>query len=1620
MQFKIWLIAGTLLTIQLLAAQDDGGAELRSGILDTEARRRSVEREASPQLFAINLFDADVSLLLSGYWKGTFTGAWGIKNSKFGWGIASVESPLLFEQEADLTLSLWIKERWFIETSFQEDYNINTYRAGYKGRDGDFVRYAGIGNTGLSFPLFPYLDLGGDSASSLGFYGAFGSGPLTLHTLIRYDTAEREERIFVGGRERSYTELSVAMQLHGVSFVLPAENLSALPVIYLEDNEGTLSGGGTRWRIARPSEAAVSSRDGIVELTAPPAGMAAVSYPGGYNLGSYGDGAVGGSNGASGFLGEAQTFFDGIALKNYPQPGNRGGSATAPQIILIDGISSLVIFEKGTFSPFERQSRYSAPVSTATSATLIKSSTKDVVQGWDVHKLDDSPLLTLPLYVNEETKAKTYRRDTYEITRNGEDSSRSPRSRWPLGEDEQGRPWLLSIYLPGNSTREHDVELRWTSWSDQTGYRLGSDVLPGSVQVLRGGITDSNWVFDEASGTIRLSLPAQFNEVIRISYLRKSLDRRNGSIAAGLGAVYEGEGRLSARGALGIRWNLSSDSFSQAGVMSPGLAGFGGKISWNGAQIKADMSLGAGYEQPDTTGLYRAAGMEGHETIYDLPDNSFISHPEELQTAVPPLAPLTLDKRGSLAYRNYRETNFAGITVLKPIESDVPVETALSGPYPARDGTFNTRILAAEFNLDGTGIVWTGFQSPLADGNSIAQAEEILIPFRFYDLYTMANLRLFVQFGTLTAKDSMAWENPSLIVERELTSTIPVPPSSQAAIATIKLSGDERRKLGSATGIRFIIVSDGAAAGRFLAAPPVFRGAAFAPLTAASTGILDNPDLLPVSAVETSDPATPSLSEKYSALMNRLHGTGERQRILNVSWTGPIDSGLAVGAGGRIGKLPLSTYKKLSFFIKIPDPALTGAQTFDLYAARGKSSFNKSSELALEAHIPAQSLCPGGSEGWVKVEIDWSTETYGIYVEGARINGAYFDYRPGVLQKRGAQVQDEGEGEDDAYLMFFLSPGSNGILTGSNQFLIDEILLEEGNPSFYFNSGLRLNWSRPGTLVKSNNIPILADGNFETALESSTRGSPSDNSTAVFAGVVTRSRAGISLLGIKLSGDLAFQTSSGDTGHVAWWTAGHGISRTLGPLVLRERFFLDPEGAVWNHDAGIGLSGTYHALFNASGSHLNGITSRTWQSGLGRRATEKLPFSAAITTRWRWTERAAATEDDDVFAAGYGRAWWASAEALLPDSGTNAETRSMDSNLDLRFNGKNAGAALTIRANQDASLPARKTTSGGRLQLDVPWQASFLRGSAKFERAYERGSTRIHQNAAGDLEEFRAAFNESGALVGALPLYTLFDPRLAEKLSSVLDHSGETGVSGGRFSDRYSYSMRLPVRKDLFALIIPYDFDAHIDRSVIRQLDTMQDILGFGGNVRFSAQNLFGAFGRLKQFEFYQNDEFRHGLGTAVAIPRNDEVSWRVYAEQSAAFYGFRGSQFKIHDILTVLSTGWLVNVTLELQTPAEKSFVSTLYQWFMRRFENSTYSPALASLAAAACDRLRKEKIDISLDSNPSNFRWTVSARHESIVRITGRLDLSAFIMLLCAQDSYFDELSFIATVGTSLKISF
>ena len=1647
------LICGLFLFFALIVFSAAEEA-LPAPALNVEELRTRFANEAKAEIASFSLGAAEVSLSVSGFWKGSLQSSLGFAITPIGTNAVSPDSPVLFMQEADLTLDLWIIDKWFVEASVLDNldnWTFNTYRAGYSGFPGEIVQYAGIGNIGLDFPVFPYLDLGGDSPSSFGFYGHFSGGPFNFHALFRWDQAAREERTFIGGRERSFTYLSPRNYERARSFVLPDTYIDSPPQVYVEDEKGGLRDEyNRRWRLLGPSEYSAGGVSGLVEISqSRQEGMVAVSYskatdrqPWNLSLGSYGNPQA--ALPGSGFLGEVQNYFGAdYALINYPQCGEISSVPDTPGSRTINGMPVLILSEPGTFSPFERVSRYAAPSSAVAEAAIVRLPGLQRLNGFELVSFEPSSInADIPLYAETEIT-----RRYFVLVREGGTDTRSPQARWPLAVEYPG------IYLPGSSPAGDEICIRWTNYGSIGSYSIGTDVVPGSVQVWRSGIIDPNIAYNASSGNVILANPAGFNELIRITYLKRSSETKSGSIAAGMGAQYHKDNSpFSSELALGLRWNLNpGDTWTEEGVSNPGTAGLSAKTAWDFDKFKAQITAGVNFEQPDSTGLYHAAGMEGNEITIRLPsENSFISHPPESASASLLFSGLDNSNRADLIYRTYRDSAALGNTLMDIKWGGSGIINNENRPYPVRDSVLTNKanVLAAEFSLNYDNT-WTGFEISLGDDAQIlARAKEIEIPYRFYgfNIDPPSDFKVVVQIGSLAGKDFHFIENPALIYENLLydanwvSSPPPVPMpdnpanfSSEARIARFILRDEDRLKLGNAQYMRIIAVRTGTEniSGRILFAPPIVRGSTFRPVIIRGNNVYDAS--LPgmgaeVLTNEIPDSGANSLASKYKDIIKRLHPDGKKQNVLSVKWE-DMGTGDAAGADGRTGSLPLSNYRVLSFFIRGPAQNNGGAfsdglgetaGTMRIIIAQGPSSLNKPNEQYIEAEIPLSAFEPGN---WSKVSIRYQGEDQGIRVNEKIVSEAFFKYR-----KQPIILTSDLPAGTATWTAVYINPvplkiaaqSMDGGQLRAGTFCLDEIILEEPAPLYRFNSGLMAEYRLPGTLVAIKKTPVLADLNLSTALESEVHGDPFTQERGTGGGVISRSNAGISVFGVRINGNLAINASPDYFN----WAAGHEVSRAIGPFQASESFSAAPADNTLNHRFSIGFFKIFRSRFNAGVSREQGRQERKWNLVMGveppapKNQNRKQTFipSLAIDTSAAWTSK-----NDPAGEDNYGRLWAQSWRPMLPDLGKGEGARETKSLIVISEKTKPIGATLTLEGNTGFIKNIETTRSGNIVRLELPVDIQTLLVHIKMERGFKIQERFCGNDILDDGRKFGEGIRASLPLWGVFPFYSIFSPDLNKAMDKGLNEPSVTYIAERtQFNDFFGISGQFPSFYDMRAFIIPSHAAVNFERVLEQKMDTRLDILFLRGNLGFSAINMFGAFGYKPLFKFYQSDEYSSIFETSIAIPADEELSYRVQWSLGAAFRGFTGAELGVSNTVTIASSGYVENLSINWSIPRQKSLLGILYNLAAKGAASQSSLAGLSALMNNPHEQLYKESLDMTIDHSGDYLTWNIALSHESIVRIVGRFNFSLFAKLNFTQSELTKTMSFIGTVGTTLNIMF
>ncbi|MDX9802300.1 MAG: hypothetical protein RBT69_13300, partial [Spirochaetia bacterium] len=709
----------------------------------------SIKDEAPEAIFQTQLNDADVDLYMLGSWDSSFTGSIGydLTEGEFIPAPFPQMTPgLVFTQVPDLTISLWLMDRYFFEATIKEDSTQNTFLLGYEGKEDEFVQSVLVGNTKIDIEDYSFLTISSIPNNSIGASAAFQTENTWHELMVRYDPAEIAVKEFIGRNEVNRQTFQPTDYQRGRLFILPDTGFDSIEV-YIENDDGAFTGDDKRrYKRAENTEAVISIDDGTVLFTPPLESRALVYYT--KNGLSIGDGSLG--KGALCKLdgdGTPDPSLGSVPFNwtiDYP-----AGYPMTDRQVTINGKEMLLIYNRGEYSPFESLSYYQSEVPLPEERSKInfgisnKSSDSDVIDEKLKFKTEQGSNL-INIYVNP----------------NG---VRDMQNRYPLSGKFLNPVYGLSKKtVPGSFVKE----LRLETLTPVSSFSLEPDIVPGSVTVKRNGYVESMYDIDYASGILTFKNYIHPNDRITITYRTSYIDTEGGDLLFATGNRFFMGDYVTAELAFGIKWNVLQNQYSRYPEQYKGSLLATGGVDYTRENFNLALDTGVSITSPDTTGILRLFDMQqsgitmrlGSSYIFpsSVPESgSWTSGWNEI-TASPATLP-DRDNRGKLIFKDYYSYSL-GSASLNNYTWDIPGSQIYSyetgnppGPYTAKasnDG-IQGEILVMDMEVEiGE---WAGAQVPLrkySENQDLSGAESISFKIKCEDM--TAGGKLYMQIGTVS------------------------------------------------------------------------------------------------------------------------------------------------------------------------------------------------------------------------------------------------------------------------------------------------------------------------------------------------------------------------------------------------------------------------------------------------------------------------------------------------------------------------------------------------------------------------------------------------------------------------------------------------------------------------------------------------------------------------------------------------------------------------------------------------------------------------------------------------------------------------------------------------------
>lgn len=1435
--------------------------------------------EAPEYLLEYRIGDAEVGFSLKGSWTAALGVAAGflygpVVGPGFLDTLPDVSPGFSFTQSPDITASVTILDKLFLDVSASGTAAVSSLLMGYMGDGSEALRHVLIGTRGVTAAPTAFLEIPQQGAASFGASALVAAGAATHEALLRWDSHDAGRKVFLGRNELVEERIRPGDFIPGRFFFLPDGSVDDLAV-YLEDPDGSYAGSdGLAYREAGYADVELDSGEGLVTLKDAFRGRILVRYAKGGA--SVGDASLGRSALPDASRGWRDLGADPVDFSW--DAGEYLGRTMQDRRIRLGGVGDcLMLWEPGDCSPFQICGSYASSTQIPAAAGCFLSEFEARTAG-----------AALPQGIAFQSASDGWRMDAYAAP----GSRRLFPNAWPM-PDADG-----TIYGGAGAKRVQapDYLILSRILTPVDGFVLDSDLVPGSVTVLRNGFTETRFEVDYGSGQMVFLTEILGTDLLEVRYRRSALASAGGDLLYAWSAAIPVSDLLSLTFYAGGRWNLSSATHTEKTNTRTGMAiagahadGEAGGFSWS-----ADAAVAV--TNPDTTGVLRLFGMEGRSYGLSMEESAGYPAAPPVDSGIPELALLTQANRGILYYKDYRIYDIFGASTPMSIgwtgAAEVPyADGGRMGPYAvlgSSEGDEAGSSLVMEYSLD-SGRDWVGFQVPLADGTDLSGAEAITVSYRgevdgacrlyiqagaidedmdgsgliveessrtskgfpFVDLANDVTLLVGAGSrgtgnGVLDSKDANG--NGILDIERPAgIVTFPGPTLTPAddpkwTSMSYSLSGSERALLSACRAVRILVVRAGS--GRIMGEIRIdairFDGAGFAALTdpAGTAGSVAVKETLGGDDLETAFPAVASL----------FHPGGGIQEVLEISWQGVSDGWKAVSdfPGGTDGV----SYDALVFYFRMVSCTLDpGAAIQVSLLDSGGLGFHWEEDLSLLA----------ADTDWHEVRISRADPA------------AHLDAGAGSLTRFTMRVSGSG----------------SGVL------LLDEIHLENPRISVGAAAAAKAAYKLDGEVFAVDGLALLS--NFQVEGEARFTGAgfaPLYGAPASAMDLLARAEAEADLPWSHAGFHLQLRQTESDTD----LAGGHAIllNRLPVPVSLSDSFSLSWLGDFSRQNALEGsLGGIARLSAAAAASSQSGVLTQRWNGILGLAPLSRLAVTATL-------QASQSSSGWSSPADWYGARWIRGFELLAPWTPGTGTLRREAAVLELRSATAPVGFGANASLKADCSGytdSAREQTSTLDLKIVVPLILPIADwGDVSVNLSYARVLSLTSTAPAGPpfLSEAQRAFAVVAGqpyLAAGIPFLEIFD----DPSSGILPLW--SGFGRGSYEPEAGLSFRKGFGSRILDLFLPAQFDLAVGRRLEMEEDLSHSAISMGCTLSAKAINLFGALGSSPLTPSYRTDEYGWSLSARWDGAAVGALSWRkAIAAVHLRLLGFREESFNLEN----------------------------------------------------------------------------------------------------------------------------
>ncbi|MCR5045726.1 MAG: DNA polymerase IV, partial [Treponema sp.] len=1442
-----------------------------------------------------HISDKQVEFIAQGYWdaklKETLTATFG-----FGHNFSLSAGTPILAQQVDLTLSFFLDKHWYLQAAFADEFNKNTFAAGYTNGQG-YLKELRIANRKVVFPSTYSVDdvnrgIGGGENQAPGISSSFADpdGKWTLDAAIRYDMLTARNKTYYGKNSVNDTNRAKSSFITGRLYVLPSfDSAAAIQDVYVESYGGNyVDSAGRKYKKLSTSDylvvpsrkslvlsasAGAGRKNGILPAVAITFSSAAALTNCFSELGNFGKNVS--TQRGSGFLGDTQKCFGYIDddenenrelspnVASFSYGGKSGEipipdpSGALPASIdncgffgSLNNQRVLFVQHPAGFSPFCASFRYDLGINSADEVQVVHSQSGKAASLYSALVTDDDLAITEENFFSE----RRYYADVSCADATTNDYA-SAFIRFPFCRTSPG------TYLGYSDT--DDIVIRSRNYTPVKRFDIGTDAISGTVIVYKNNVIDSGAKYNAETGEVTISSSVGSGDKIYIVWYEDSKSFNSGSIAGAAGFKYNFTEKLSGDVSLAGRWTLPLEKkYAEASKSYFGYGTLASKVDYKGENLSAGNTISGTVENKNTSGFYKLLSFDDSAT-----NTSY--NPQNAGKNLPKNFAPRLNQRPSQA------ESFAQ-----------DLDRALNCSQAAQSGSADTAITGYKIPVQW---IWTGASSMEWAANTIAISGAILpsastfsvalkVPRTFSgDLYLQLGVNADENFESETKGSIPTWKisdssAPDVLQAFNTNKT-------DWQIVKVALKDSDRAQCVQYKNARIVAVNSGAERSSGL----VY----FGPYEIATQGIWTIHD--------QNITVTSSQSRAINTGALRFNSSTNYAQEVNWSSTAtqaPENSKITMYK--YFTEADTSDYNEINMYFRFKYEGNSTVQASDsdygMTFLMDTDSKNVSGmgKVCAFAAISKRALASFGDGRWRLLTIDKSDNS--IKIDGFPIAASerILLLNDSIIPNR-VKIDFNTSGQE-----FWNERGSFGI---------DEIYFSKTFARFIAQDKNYVEYKKEGVLLESQNgFPIFRDLKAKLSSNESLTFFEQKNKTT--KGDIS-ANASASFKAAQIAFDLNAARVAGSDYAIS--SASHSISSAepiLKTLDFTEEFNFDGDGksAAKGNSAKLNFSKLGLPLIF---SGLSKVESSEWALNAKNEEAAELRLGS---DKGGWLLRLSDERNqktlksngaEPLSTSNYFYTWLKASEKEFSTGDSVASKRKVGGKIENTFFLPWSGLAPKIDFATEENYSAAKNyyySDKNTFTFSVPFK--IQKNAFEFSWKKSNGAVQTTSKGGNYGDDFNALFisyNDRKYYFAAGPIYDLISWNLSENIHS--NTKNLTQADSGQseyYNGEYAFSFKRPIYADKRDFYIPTKVALAFSRD-IRAAKTLSDTYQGKLTLGWTAFNIFGKNGSIPIAKWFEQDEYLSSFIAALKFPRANpsDISQTYTTYLQANFYITKDNVFK-------------------------------------------------------------------------------------------------------------------------------